>query len=190
MSFKKLTKLIDASEFEKYIVAAEDLETIFHTYGNPQPVMSYTCWMEYKTKVGSISFTRNTANHPILKEMVEKVLTLLTPIFPADSPPHPLRLHIIKTVNSINPHTDEGGRLCCINIGLKDSSNAVVQVSNDNCRETFLTNHTDYIVEEGYAYLLNTANLHSVVGIDQPRYLITYAFGNLYDEVLRGLRLQ
>jgi hypothetical protein len=147
--------------------------------------------MEYRNEAGiagSISFSRNTVTHPILKEMVKKIVSLLTPIFPEDFPPNPARVHFIRTLNSIVPHRDEAGRLSCINIGIKNSSNGIVQVSNDDIRENFSMNHTDYIVEDGCAYLLNTANLHAVVGTDQPRYLITYAFEIPYDVMLGRLR--
>lgn len=190
MPFKKITKLVNPAEFQTYIDTAIGFETISHTYGQPQPApSSHTYWMEYKNNIGSISFTRNTVNHPILKEMVEKILTLLTPIFSKDSPPNPLRVHIIRTINSINPHIDEA-RACCINIGIRNSSNAILQVSNDNIRNTFAINHEDHILEDGDAYILNTENLHALVGIDQPRYLITYSFGTSYDETLSKLNLK
>lgn len=192
MSIYNLGKLIDPAEFDVYISEAEKLETVVHRYGSPFAVPDYPCWMQYKRErgvEGSISFTRNTYKHPILNQMTEKVVDLLTPIFPEDMKPIRERVHFIKTLGSITPHRDEAGRMSCINIGIKDSSSALTQIGIDDLFETFEERHKDYVVREGYAYLLNTHVMHAVVGTNIPRYLITYGFGETYDNILSRLRL-
>lgn len=187
-----LGKLIDPEDFEKYINSANELETVLHNYGNPLPVKQEPFWLGYSRSDGancSLSFTQNTYMHPLLLPMVDKIMEVLTPIFPENSPPNPNRIHLIRTVGNIVPHRDEAGRMCCINIGLYNSSSATTRIGNDNTHSTFSTNYTDYILEDGYAYLVNTSRLHAVLGPNIPRYLITYGFGEKYDTVLSRFRL-
>lgn len=189
MNIINLGKLIDPDEFQVYIDAAEKLETIVHKYGGEFIIPNYPCWMEYRNEgnvLGSISFTRHTSQHPILSKMVKKVTDILTPIFPDNSLPIIERVHFIRTIGNIVPHQDEAGRYACINIGVKNSSNAITKISNDNIYENFDTNNTSYVVKEGFGYLLNTHQIHAVEGhLDSPRYLITYGFGTKF-EVLKN----
>jgi hypothetical protein len=189
MNIIKLGTLIDPIEFDQYITEAEKLETVVHKYGKDFNIPDYPCWMEYKNEgniVGSISFSRHTLQHPILKDMVAKVADILTPIFPD---PIPDRIHLIRTVGSIPPHRDEGGRMCCINIGLKNSSSAITKLSNDGIRENFSINNTEYTIEDGVGYLLNTNHFHSVEGdLAIPRYLITYGFGTKFEILKRVIK--
>ena len=135
MNIINLGKLIDPTEFQIYIDEAEKLETVVHKYGGEFIVPDYPCWMEYKNEgevEGSISFTRHTNKHPVLSQMVKKVIDILTPIFPDNIPPIIERVHFIRTMGSIVPHRDEAGRYACINIGVKNSSSAITKISNDN----------------------------------------------------------
>jgi hypothetical protein len=181
----KLGKLLDPKDFEKYITEAEKLETVIHKYGKEIVVPDYPCWMQYLNENGidgSISFTRHTHQHPILREMIDIVIELLTPIFPDSYKPEIERVHFLKTNGSIVAHRDESGRKTCINIGIKNSSSAITKISNDNIHRNFDNNHTDYQIEDGFAYLLNTNFYHAVVGdINTDRYLITYGFGVTFD---------
>ena len=66
MDILELGKLIDHTEFQKYVDEAEKLETLVHKYGEAFEIPEYPCWMEYKNEAnvnGSISFTRNTYKH-------------------------------------------------------------------------------------------------------------------------------
>lgn len=192
MDIMRIGKLIDILEFEEYLAESESLPVVVHKYGEAFSIPDFTCWMEYKNEgsvEGSISFTRNTLKNPILATMVQKVIQLLTPIFPADNPPIPERVHFIRTIGNIVPHRDEAGRNACINIGVKNSSTAITKISNDGIYENFEDNNTSYIIEEGVGYLLNTNQFHSVVGLPNKfRYLITYGFGTKFDILKKVIR--
>lgn len=190
MNIINLGKLIDPNEFQIYIDEAEKLENVIHKYGGEFVIPDYPCWMEYKNEgevEGSIAFTRHTSKHPVLSEMVKKVIDILTPIFPDNFPPMAERVHFIRTLGNIVPHRDEAGRYACINIGVKNSSSAITKISNDNIYENFDNNNSPYVIAEGFGYLLNTHQIHAVDGkLDMPRYLITYGFGTKF-EVLQNI---
>lgn len=189
----KIGKVLDPLQFEEYIAEAEELETVIHKYGSNFNVPDEPCWMSYSNEggtVGSISFTRHTYRHPTLSNMVDKIIEALTPIFPSNILPKKERVHFIRTKGSIVPHVDEAGRLCCINIGIKNSSSAITLMSNDGIRENFYQNNSKYILEDGTAYLVNTSNIHSVVSDSEiPRYLITYGFGITIEEILKKFNI-
>ena len=55
----------------------------------------------------------------------------------------------------------------------------------------FENNHTDYNIEDGVAYLLDTHRLHAVSGNPNiDRYLITYGFDKPFDEIKSKLRIK
>ena len=192
MNLVSLGKLINPNDFQIYVDEAEKLETVIHKYGGDFVIPDYPCWMEYKNEgsiIGSIAFTRHTFKHPVLSQMVNKVMEVLTPILPNNSPPSIERVHLIRTLGNIIPHRDEAGRYSCINIGVKNSSTAITKISNDGVYENFENNHNSYIVEEGFGYLLNTNQIHAVDGkLDTPRYLITYGFGTKFDILNKMIR--
>ena len=133
---------------------------------------------------GSISFTRNTDKHPILSEMVTLILQIFSEIFDKELPLLRERVHFIRTKGSIVPHRDEGGRRCCINIGVKNSTGALTKLSIDDKFETFDEQHETYIIDPGVGYLLDTSRIHAVAATnDQPRYLITYGFAESFAKV-------
>lgn len=189
----RLGSILDPVDFQKYIDEAEKLETVVHKYGTDFVVPDFPCWMQYSNEAGvkgSISFSRHTYKHPVLREMVEKIVELLTPIFPENLKPNIERVHFLKTRGSIVAHRDEAGRMTCINIGLKNSSSATTKISNDDIFENFQNNHSDYKIEDGVAYLLNTNSLHAVDGDDNlDRYLITYGFGHSFGTMKKVLRI-
>lgn len=193
MDIIQIGKLIDPSEFSKYIEEAEKLEVFVHVYGQAFYIPEYPCWMEYKNEgdqIGSISFTRNTYKHPVLSLMTNELVELFTPIFPKDNPPLQERWHFIKTTGNIVTHRDEAGRNACINIGVKNSSGAITRLSNDGIFENFENNNSEYIIKEGFGYLLNTHQWHSVESTStEPRYLITYGFGAKFDNLRKALRI-
>ena len=187
MDIIKIGKLIEPIDFLKYITVIEKLETVVHKYGTEFQVPDYPCWMKYENEgdiQGSISFTRHTYKHPELKEMVDTIYDKLATIFPKNMSPIKERIHIIKTEGDIVAHKDEAGRNTCINIGLQNSSGAITKMSNDGLLKNFYNNHTDYVIEEGYAYLVNVNRYHAVHSIsDGPRYLITYGFAERFDDL-------
>ena len=195
MNIIDLGKLIDPEEFTSCIEVAEGLETIIHKYGGNTVIPDYPCWIEYKNEggiIGSISFSRHTNKHPILSEMSKKVTDILRPIFPKEYGPEIGRIHLIRTKGDIPIHRDEGGRLTCINIGLKNSSEAITYMgATDVPREDFYKTRSTTILKDGYGYLVNTHELHSVQAInDKPRYLITYSLGAKFDYFKKFLRME
>jgi hypothetical protein len=198
MELLPLGKLIDPYEFQLYTDEAEKLETVVHKYGNDFIIPDYPCWMEYQNEgnvTGSISFSRHTFKHPILREMVEKVRGILSSVFPNNRKVQIERIHFIRTKGSIICHKDEAGRNTCINIGVRNSSGSLTKISNDGIKSNFNNNHSVITVTEGHAYLMNTNQYHSVESLnDQPRYLITYGFGETFDilekEFKNALHLQ
>lgn len=185
MNIVDLGKLINSNDFQIYVDEAEKLETVVHKYGEDFVIPDYPCWMEYRNEgdvEGSISFTRHTNKHPILKEMVEKVFNIFKIIFPASRPVILERIHFIRTKGSVIVHKDEAGRNTCINIGVRNSIGAITKMSNDNIKHNFNNNHSAITVIEGHGYLMNTNQYHAVESInDKPRYLITYGFGDTFD---------
>jgi hypothetical protein len=185
MNIVDLGKLINSNDFQIYVDEAEKLETVVHKYGEDFVIPDHPCWMEYRNEgdvEGSISFTRHTNKHPILKEMVEKVFNIFKIIFPASRPVILERVHFIRTKGSVIVHKDEAGRNTCINIGVRNSIGAITKMSNDNIKHNFNNNHSSITVIEGHGYLMNTNQYHAVESInDKPRYLITYGFGDTFD---------
>ena len=185
MNIVDLGKLINSNDFQIYVDEAEKLETVVHKYGEDFVIPDRPCWMEYKNEgdvEGSISFTRHTNKHPILKEMVEKVFNIFKIIFPASRSVILERIHFIRTKGSVIVHKDEAGRNTCINIGVRNSIGAITKMSNDNIKHNFNNNHSAITVIEGHGYLMNTNQYHAVESInDKPRYLITYGFGDMFD---------
>lgn len=188
-----LGKILNSSDFDKYIIEAEKLDTIVHKYGTTFNIPNSPCWMKYDNEggeEGSISFTRHTYDHPILKEMVEDIIKILTPFFPKNNLPNKNRIHLVKTIKSIFPHVDESGRLCCINIGIKNASSAETFISSDGVKENFYHNREKHVLKDGYGYLVNTSQYHSVTSSsDIPRYLITYGFGVPIDVIIKNFNI-
>lgn len=190
----ELGRLINPVEYQEYIHVADLLDVIVHSYGTAMKIPEYPCMMEYRNEgamIGTISFSRHTYFHPVLKQMVDKVIDILTPIFPQKCPPNPLRVHILKTSGNIPIHMDESGRTTAINIGLHNSAGAVTNIGLTGCiRETFNENNEPIILQDGHGYIVNTSQWHSVSAINSnPRYLITYSSGSPFYSFLQGMRL-
>lgn len=181
----KLCKLLDALDFEKYIEASDSFPVKLRKHGDPFLVVDYPYWQKYsQSQNGNISFAVNSFMDPIVNEMTLNVAELLKEIFPRDMPVDSTRVRLVRTIGNVNRHRDEAGRLSCINIGLRNSSASITRFGVEDKLETFDTNHVDYKVEEGCAYLVNTGILHEVIGPQIPRYLITYGFQNIPFDVI------
>jgi hypothetical protein len=187
MSLKNLGELIKPELLYKFVDAAEILKVVSHQYGTAYNIPLYPCWMEYLNEggvQGSISFTRNTDKHPVLSEMVTLVLQIFSEIFDNKLPLLRERVHFIRTKGNIVPHRDEGGRRCCINIGIKNSTGALTKIGIDDTFETFDERHKTYIINPGVGYLLDTSRIHAVTATNEhPRYLITYGFAESFAKV-------
>lgn len=192
MSILNLGKLIDYHSFENYIKEVEVLPEIIHKYGKEFVVPDYPCWITYLNEgniKGSISFTRHTYKHPILNKLCNDIIEILKSIFTNDISLIIERVHVVKTTGSIPIHRDEAGRISCINIGLKNASGAITHTSVNQTKESFPYNHQSIILENGYGYLVDTYQYHAVENLnDQPRYLITYGFGNNFEFLKNKLR--
>ena len=156
-----------------------------HPYGDSQPSNDVFRWMTYYNANGEIGFARNLGT--FMPEVAECVVSFLSRCMEGSFDPH--RVNFMRTRGSIDAHTDEGGRRCCINIGIRDSDAAITRTSNDNRYETFSTCHTDHVVEVGSVYLLDVSRIHSVVALDsRERLLITYGFGATASQVLSRVK--
>lgn len=176
-----LGKVLDPEKFTAWINRTEQFENFVHVYGSDFKIPDYPCWMEYQGEGGldgSISFTRNTIKDPVLIGMVDELYDIFLGFFPPSIKPNRERIHLIKTRGCIPVHRDEANRLSCINIGLKNSQSALTHISTDGIYENFNSSHATFRVAPGHAYLLNTAQWHSVESPkDVVRYLVTYGFG-------------
>jgi hypothetical protein len=162
------------------------IKEVFHNYGSDfanVPLDEFV-WMTYKLDEGSISFTRNT--YLFYPEIATHVGKYLTDII--DFPFDPGRVHFLKTTGVVKPHRDEGGRQCCINIGIKNSSAAETHYSRKDVIETFFEDHESLICEDGSAYLLDTSKAHAVVGNSNERLLLTYGFGTPFASIVGRLK--
>lgn len=187
MSFLKIGKIIDPNTMDDFVFAAESLEIVTHKYGTVTNLPNYPCWMEYLNEgnvQGSISFTRHTDQHPILKDMVSLIMEKFSLIFPKQLPLLRERVHFIRTKGDIVPHRDESGRKCCINIGVKNSTGALTKIGIDNTYETFDERNHSYVVDSGVGYLVDVGRIHAVIALNNEyRYLITYGFAQSFDTI-------
>ena len=190
-SLVDLGKIIDPGLLDRYILVASELPEFVHKYGKNFSIPVYPCWMSYSNEggmTGSISFTRNTFKHPDLKEMSFYIIDILKKLFVTGFVLDPARIHILKTSGDITIHRDEAGRKCCLNIGVKNTSGALTHTSVNQTRETFKDNHTTDQLLDGYGYLLNTYEYHSVESVNsEPRFLITYGFGADFNVIKNNL---
>lgn len=140
-----------------------------------------SCWLTYPTNGGSISFSRNTSNfYPAVARYTIEYMHKIV-----DVPLFVDRVHFVRTIGRVDPHRDEANRNCCINFGLRNSNSAITKVSPDPDPTKFEEMAQDFICEDGSVYLLNTQKIHSVVGTDLPRYMVTYGFQVPFDTVLK-----
>jgi hypothetical protein len=173
---------------DDFVSASESLEIVTHKYGTVTNIPNYPCWMEYLNEgnvQGSISFTRHTDQHPLLKDMVTLIIEKFSIIFPKHVPLLRERVHFIRTKGDIVPHRDENGRKCCINIGVKNSDGALTKMGIDDSFDTFNERHDTHVVDSGVGYLVDVGRIHAVTALNNEyRYLITYGFAQTYDKML------
>lgn len=188
MSFVNLGEIFDHFMFADLIEIVETLPLYKHQYGQKFETPEFPVWMTYLNKDNiplPISFTRNTHMDPRLNRMCKSIADLLKNKFAYDFDYK--KIHCIKTSGMVPAHRDEGGRNCCINIGIKNSEKAITTVAK-NKHETEINNinSVNFTVKDGYAYLLNTNCLHKVnQNSDVNRYLITYPFTDLFENICK-----
>lgn len=151
----------------------DSLPTIIHKYGDVQPPSDHLHWMTYRNDGGTdgqISFARGCWRlFPEVAYYVSEFIgaRILIPI-------NSKRVNFMKTRGSIKPHIDEG-RACCVNIGIRNTECALT--SFPNTKESF-------IVQTNSAYLVNVADLHTVVAAeDTERLLISYSFAESFESI-------
>lgn len=173
--------------------AAKSIPTILHVYNTPQPTRPDPFWMEFEKPKdptisdqnyghGTIAFTKWTVRlYPDLVNSVYDYFMSINPTFPWDKN----RIQLLRTSGYILPHRDEPARRrTTINIGLQNSNCAETKFSNKNSL-TDVTDTTNFIMEDGDAYLLDVFSVHSVHPIKpcNYRYLISYSMLRSYDVI-------
>jgi hypothetical protein len=186
--------LKNINEYDHYLTEVEKLEVVIQKYYHEMTIPEYPCWLRYeneRNQIGSISITSNLHKHSILSNLTKQIadllnLTFLNKNFKFKS----TKINLIRTTGMIGIHQDQGNRLCCINIGLKNSNTAITKISNDKDINNFENTYETLSVLDGYAYLMNTSNWHSVESLgNSVRYLITYNFSNSYSNLLELLNI-
>lgn len=139
--------------------------------------------MEYKSTTGNIGFARNVG--AFFPAAAHHVVEYLAKLLPAGWPLDIHRVIFMRTIGGVQPHRDEGGRRCCINIGIRDADTSITRTSRDDNFDTFDTNYDDFVVENGSAYLLDVSRVHAVIE-KRParRLLISYGFGVPFADML------
>lgn len=161
MLMLELGKLIeDISIFDKYIEITEGFEEISAKAKIPR----YPHWFKYLS--GNVLFAVNMKRNSVLNELLDNAEVIFREIIPMQYPINRATIHLMKTIGNVKPHCDQS-RLCAINIGLRNSSSAITRVGTDDV--------IDFSVKEGYGYLLNTKQRHSVIGSEIPRYILSYS---------------
>ncbi len=166
----------------------DTIPVMVHKYGDPQPDKGTFRWMTYVDEgnySGSIGFARNVST--FMPEVAEYVVDYLSGLM--DIKFEPGRVNFMRTVGDVVPHRDEGGRVSCINIGVRGGPNAITRIGVHDNHETFEAEHIDHIVEDGCAYVLDVSRLHAVKAVNkEPRLLLGYGFGVQASAVLTRLR--
>ena len=175
-----------------------DLETLSslpiykHHYHQPMDSDPKTLyWTEYqpfRPGDGTISFARRLyLEHPEVAKHVLEYLEFLFPSISFDIQ----RVNLLKTHGSIRSHVDESQRMCCVNIGIANSSGAITRTSSTKDFNLFDSVAETHQCIDGHAYLLDTSSVHEVKAMnDQPRYLFTYGFGRSFNDVLNCYRFK
>lgn len=160
----------------------ETLPVMSHPYGGLQPSNDVFRWMTYYDADGEIAFARNLGT--FMPEVAAYTVEFLSSRVEGKFDPH--RVNFMRTLGNVSPHIDEGGRNCCINIGVRGASNAVTQFAiSDN----FEAEHGECTVQDGCAYLLDVSRIHAVKSVKhEHRLLISYGFGVSFDDVLKRVR--
>lgn len=165
------------------LTSIENLPIIDHVYGEKQPSRKYPFWMRYTQKraIGQISFTRNTGliNDPYFTLLIDEAERVLNKLLSPSLTVNRHHIHIIRTSGNIVAHIDEGGRVSCINMGLRNASSAVTtSYAGSGIESLSLT--------DGGVCLLDTSIMHDVKGDENiMRYAITYGMTTPCDEVFQ-----
>ena len=155
-----------------------------HHYGTPMEgcptTLYWTEYQPYQPGDGKISFARKLyLQYPNVAEYVAEYLRQFFPGIYIDTE----RVNLMKTQGNIRRHKDEG-RPTTINIGIKNTINAITLTSSTKDHSEYLEVVKRVQCYDGHAYLLDTSCLHQVIAVTQePRYLFTYGFENTFEEI-------
>ena len=173
------------------ISVLENLPIYKHHYGMPMEANPTTLyWTEYQPSrpgSGTISFARKLyIQYPEVAFYIKDYLESLFPRITFDY----RRVNLLKTKGSIQPHVDESNRMCCINIGIKNSSISITRASSVKDKELFEGNYEEVICQDNHTYLLDTNSYHEVVSADDSveRYLFTFGLGVSYETMIKEFR--
>jgi hypothetical protein len=178
----EMTHRIVPEAYYEFVSAARTLPEVIHKYGEDQPAINDPHLMTYLNEggnIGSISFTRLTIQHKVLKNLSELFYEDTRSIWSSQIRFFPERVHLIRTKGNIVLHRDEAGRTACLNFGVLNSSSASTYMATnddlDNPGELIET-----VLQDGKGYLVNTNWPHAVKGSEKERWLVTYGFGREY----------
>lgn len=169
----------------------EQLPIHKHRYGMPMednPTTLY--WTEYQPTIpgtGTISFARKLyIQYPDVALYITEYLKTLFPRVNFDY----RRVNLLKTKGNIQPHVDESNRMCCINIGIKNSSLATTRTSSVKNKMLFEGNFEEIRCQDNHAYLLDTSSYHEVLADDPSidRYLFTFGLGTSFETMKKEFR--
>ncbi len=173
------------------ISVLENLPIYKHHYGMPMEANPTTLyWTEYQPSrpgTGTISFARKLyIEYPEVAMYLAGYLNSLFPRINFDY----RRVNLLKTKGNIQPHVDESNRMCCINIGIKNSSLAVTRSSCVKDKDLFEGNYQETVCKDNHAYLLDTSSYHEVVSKDDAveRYLFTFGLGVSFETMKKEFR--
>lgn len=174
------------------VAVLENLPIYKHHYGMPMEANPTTLyWTEYqpfRPGDGTISFARKLyIEYPDVAFYIARYLNKLFPRIDFDY----RRVNLLKTKGNIQPHVDESNRMCCINIGIKNSSIAITRTSSVKNKDLFNENYQETVCKDNHAYLLDTSSYHEVVSTDSSveRFLFTFGLGVSYDTMLKEFKV-
>lgn len=171
----------------------ETLPIYKHHYGMPMEANPTTLyWTEYQPSrpgTGTISFARKLyIQYPEVAMYIKNYLESLFPRITFDY----RRVNLLKTKGSIQPHVDESNRMCCINIGIKNSSISITRASSVKAKELFEGNYEEVICQDRSTYLLDTSSFHEVVSTNDSveRFLFTYGLGVSFETMAKEYQIK
>jgi hypothetical protein len=183
-NFKLLGKILDPSLFSEYVANSSELPVVRRRYGSTFNHAEGPHWLTYQMIEGTtIGFLRNPDLHPALKQMVDIAIPIFEAMFQGRIPVNRAQISFTRNQGNVKLHTDEGSRTAAINIGLLNSASSRVGViASDG--ETM----NEFMIEDGYGYLLNTSAYHKVEGDPKVvRYLLSYEFIQVQFERLKDI---
>lgn len=167
-----------------------NLPIFTHNYGMTldNPYVNEFYWLEYKTPRlihGTWMITRNA--NKFMPELVGALHDHMCEMM--DFPFEKERINFSLSYGDVCSHRDDNGRKTALNIGLFNSNIAETRFSTEprtqSTLDSFPSNYSSHVCQDGCAYLLDTANLHEVVASKLAgRIMATYSFTDVFENVI------